>query len=84
MHFFCVSKELVYVTHYLDNNLTNPYLEWKKLGSPDFPSVKQFQQLRDAEVWCIWWVKTLAFIVAAKELKRLKEVARGIIKSKKL
>ncbi|XP_019346255.1 alpha-L-iduronidase isoform X2 [Alligator mississippiensis] len=41
--------ELVYVTHYLDNNLTNPYLEWKKLGSPDFPSVKQFQQLRDAE-----------------------------------
>ncbi|XP_025054864.1 alpha-L-iduronidase isoform X3 [Alligator sinensis] len=41
--------ELVYVTYCLDNNLTNPYLEWKKLGSPDFPSVKQFQQLRDAE-----------------------------------
>ncbi|XP_053887979.1 alpha-L-iduronidase [Malaclemys terrapin pileata] len=41
--------ELVYVTYYLDNNLTNPYLEWKKVGSPDFPSVKQFQQIRDAE-----------------------------------
>nr|XP_048707432.1 alpha-L-iduronidase isoform X3 [Caretta caretta] len=41
--------DLVYVTYYLDNNLTNPYLEWKKVGSPDFPSVKQFQQIRDAE-----------------------------------
>ncbi|XP_037758171.1 alpha-L-iduronidase isoform X6 [Chelonia mydas] len=41
--------DLVYVTYYLDNNLTNPYLEWKKVESPDFPSVKQFQQIRDAE-----------------------------------
>uniref|UniRef100_A0A452HH62 Uncharacterized protein n=1 Tax=Gopherus agassizii TaxID=38772 RepID=A0A452HH62_9SAUR len=41
--------DLVYVTYYLDNNLTNPYLEWKKVGSPDFPSVKQFEQIRDAE-----------------------------------
>uniref|UniRef100_A0A8D0GXV6 Alpha-L-iduronidase n=1 Tax=Sphenodon punctatus TaxID=8508 RepID=A0A8D0GXV6_SPHPU len=42
-------RYLVYVTYYLDNNLTNPYIEWKKLGSPDFPSRKQFQQIRDAE-----------------------------------
>uniref|UniRef100_A0A8C3RZY8 Alpha-L-iduronidase n=1 Tax=Chelydra serpentina TaxID=8475 RepID=A0A8C3RZY8_CHESE len=42
-------RHLVYVTYYLDNNLTNPYLEWKKVGSPDFPSVKQFQQIRDTE-----------------------------------
>ncbi|XP_014435043.2 alpha-L-iduronidase isoform X1 [Pelodiscus sinensis] len=41
--------ELVYVTYYLDNHLTNPYLEWKKGGSPDFPSAKQFRQMRDAE-----------------------------------
>nr|XP_033772528.1 alpha-L-iduronidase isoform X2 [Geotrypetes seraphini] len=41
--------DLVYVTSYMDNNLTNPYLEWKKLGSPDFPTIKQFQQIRDAE-----------------------------------
>ncbi|XP_067409489.1 alpha-L-iduronidase isoform X2 [Emydura macquarii macquarii] len=41
--------ELVYVTYYLDNNLTNPYSEWKKVGSPDFPTVQQFQQIRDAE-----------------------------------
>ncbi|XP_074850655.1 alpha-L-iduronidase isoform X2 [Carettochelys insculpta] len=41
--------ELVYVTYYLDNNLTNPFLEWKNVGSPDFPSAKQFQQMRDAE-----------------------------------
>ncbi|XP_061490976.1 alpha-L-iduronidase isoform X2 [Rhineura floridana] len=42
-------KELMYVTYYLDNYLTNPYLEWKKLGAPDFPSVKQLEQIRDAE-----------------------------------
>nr|CAH65418.1 hypothetical protein RCJMB04_31l23 [Gallus gallus] len=42
-------REPVYVTYYLDNNQTNPYLQWKKLGSPDFPSAKQFQQIRDAE-----------------------------------
>ncbi|XP_025905704.1 alpha-L-iduronidase [Nothoprocta perdicaria] len=42
-------EDLVYVTYYLDNNQTNPYLIWKKLGSPDFPSPEQFQQIRDAE-----------------------------------
>ncbi|XP_074022675.1 alpha-L-iduronidase [Numenius arquata] len=42
-------RELVYVTYYLDNNQTNPHLKWKKLGSPDFPSPQQFQQIRDAE-----------------------------------
>ncbi|XP_029458215.1 alpha-L-iduronidase isoform X3 [Rhinatrema bivittatum] len=41
--------DLVYVTYYMDNNSTNPYLKWKKLGSPDFPTIKQFQQIRDAE-----------------------------------
>ncbi|XP_062456442.1 alpha-L-iduronidase isoform X3 [Rhea pennata] len=42
-------EELVYVTYCLDNNQTNPYLIWKKLGSPDFPSPEQFQKIRDAE-----------------------------------
>ncbi|KAJ7405097.1 Alpha-L-iduronidase [Willisornis vidua] len=42
--------DLVYVTYYLDNNQTNPYLKWKNLGSPDFPSPEQFQQIRGAEV----------------------------------
>uniref|UniRef100_U3IXI2 Alpha-L-iduronidase n=2 Tax=Anas platyrhynchos TaxID=8839 RepID=U3IXI2_ANAPP len=42
-------KEPVYMTYYLDNNQTNPYLKWKELGSPDFPSPEQFQQIRDAE-----------------------------------
>ncbi|POI35167.1 hypothetical protein CIB84_001081, partial [Bambusicola thoracicus] len=45
-------REPVYVTYYLDNNQTNPYLKWKKLGSPDFPSPEQFQQIRDAEILC--------------------------------
>ncbi|XP_057282496.1 alpha-L-iduronidase isoform X1 [Pezoporus wallicus] len=42
-------RDLVYVTYYLDNNQTNPYLKWKKLGSPDFPFPEQFQEIRDAE-----------------------------------
>ncbi|XP_071587319.1 alpha-L-iduronidase isoform X2 [Heliangelus exortis] len=42
-------RDLVYVTYYMDNNQTNPYLKWKELGSPDFPSPEQFQQMRDAE-----------------------------------
>ncbi|KAK6492889.1 alpha-L-iduronidase isoform X1 [Huso huso] len=40
---------LVYVTYYLDNNTTNPYLQWKNIGSPDFPTIEQFKQLRKAE-----------------------------------
>ncbi|XP_029458207.1 alpha-L-iduronidase isoform X2 [Rhinatrema bivittatum] len=46
---FPKNADLVYVTYYMDNNSTNPYLKWKKLGSPDFPTIKQFQQIRDAE-----------------------------------
>lgn len=54
LSFICVPEEPVYMTYYLDNNQTNPYLKWKELGSPDFPSPEQFQQIRDAEVWlCI-------------------------------
>ncbi|XP_027692298.1 alpha-L-iduronidase isoform X6 [Vombatus ursinus] len=41
--------DLVYMTYYMDNNLTSPYLEWKKLGSPVFPTIKQFQQMRETE-----------------------------------
>ncbi|NP_001087031.1 alpha-L-iduronidase L homeolog [Xenopus laevis] len=46
---FPKSKDLVYVTYYLDNNLTNPFMEWQRVGSPDFPTIKQFQQIRDME-----------------------------------
>ncbi|MEE6460334.1 hypothetical protein FKM82_000925 [Ascaphus truei] len=46
---FPKSKDLVYVTYYVDNTLTNPFLEWQMVGSPDFPTIKQFQQIRDAE-----------------------------------
>ncbi|XP_032297079.1 alpha-L-iduronidase isoform X2 [Coturnix japonica] len=42
-------REPMYVMYYLDNHQTNPYLKWKKLGSPDFPSPEQFQQIRDDE-----------------------------------
>uniref|UniRef100_A0ABM5FRN1 Alpha-L-iduronidase isoform X1 n=1 Tax=Pogona vitticeps TaxID=103695 RepID=A0ABM5FRN1_9SAUR len=42
-------NELVYVTYYMDNCLTNPYLQWKKMGAPDFPSLKQLEQIRDME-----------------------------------
>ncbi|KAL8202906.1 UNVERIFIED_CONTAM: hypothetical protein K2H54_030462 [Gekko kuhli] len=48
-----IRKDLVYVTYYMDNNLTNPHLQWKKVGAPAFPSPKQFQKIREAEVQCI-------------------------------
>ncbi|XP_044160426.1 alpha-L-iduronidase isoform X2 [Bufo gargarizans] len=41
--------DLVYVTYYMDNMLTNPFLEWQKTGSPDFPSVEEFKLIRDME-----------------------------------
>uniref|UniRef100_UPI00398F51F0 alpha-L-iduronidase isoform X2 n=1 Tax=Pristiophorus japonicus TaxID=55135 RepID=UPI00398F51F0 len=41
--------ELVYVIYHLDNNDTNPYLQWKNLGRPDFPTVKQFHIIREME-----------------------------------
>ncbi|XP_071971503.1 alpha-L-iduronidase [Engystomops pustulosus] len=46
---FPKSKDLVYVTYYMDNILTNPFLEWQKAGSPDFPSVEEFKQIRHTE-----------------------------------
>ncbi|XP_048451946.1 alpha-L-iduronidase isoform X4 [Rhincodon typus] len=41
--------ELVYVIYHLDNNNTNPYLQWKNLGRPDFPTVEQFHLIREME-----------------------------------
>ncbi|XP_018413424.1 PREDICTED: alpha-L-iduronidase [Nanorana parkeri] len=43
------SKDLVYVTYYIDNTLTNPFSEYQKVGSPDFPTIKEFKQMHDAE-----------------------------------
>uniref|UniRef100_A0A667Z4U7 Alpha-L-iduronidase n=1 Tax=Myripristis murdjan TaxID=586833 RepID=A0A667Z4U7_9TELE len=42
-------KGLVYVTYYLDNNVTNPYQLWQDMGSPDYPSAEQFRRLRSVE-----------------------------------
>ncbi|KAG9480607.1 hypothetical protein GDO78_012197 [Eleutherodactylus coqui] len=41
--------DLVYVTYYMDNLVTNPFLEWQKAGSPDFPSIEDFRHIRDSE-----------------------------------
>ncbi|XP_073453697.1 alpha-L-iduronidase isoform X4 [Aquarana catesbeiana] len=41
--------DLLYVMYYIDNALTNPFLEWQKVGSPDFPTMKDFKQIRDSE-----------------------------------
>ncbi|XP_051866388.1 alpha-L-iduronidase isoform X2 [Pristis pectinata] len=46
---FPTQKELMYVIYHLDNNDTNPYLQWKNLGSPDFPTVDQFRIMREME-----------------------------------
>ncbi|CAJ1068157.1 alpha-L-iduronidase [Xyrichtys novacula] len=42
-------KGLVYVTYYLDNNVTNPYLLWQNMGKPDFPTARQFRRLRSVQ-----------------------------------
>ncbi|KAM4617057.1 alpha-L-iduronidase [Polymixia lowei] len=42
-------KGLVYVTYYLDNNVTNPFQLWQSMGKPDFPSTEQFRRLRSME-----------------------------------
>ncbi|XP_007557043.1 alpha-L-iduronidase [Poecilia formosa] len=42
-------KGLVYVTYYLDNNVTNPHQLWQSMGSPDFPTAQQFRRLRSVE-----------------------------------
>ncbi|XP_069877750.1 alpha-L-iduronidase [Dipodomys merriami] len=40
---------LVYVVHYLDNQLCSPDHVWQRLGRPVFPSAAQFRLLRAAE-----------------------------------
>ncbi|XP_031599524.1 alpha-L-iduronidase isoform X1 [Oreochromis aureus] len=40
---------LMYVTYYLDNNVTNPYQLWQNMGSPDYPTAEQFRRLRSVE-----------------------------------
>lgn len=40
---------LMYVTHYMDNNVTNPFKLWDSMGRPDYPTIQQFAQLRSQE-----------------------------------
>lgn len=40
---------LVYVTYYMDNNVTNPYQMWRNMGSPDYPTAEQFRRLRSGQ-----------------------------------
>ncbi|KAK5871312.1 hypothetical protein PBY51_004199 [Eleginops maclovinus] len=42
-------KGLLYVTYYIDNNVTNPYQLWQSMGRPDFPTVEQFRRLRSVQ-----------------------------------
>nr|XP_048302982.1 alpha-L-iduronidase isoform X1 [Myodes glareolus]XP_048302983.1 alpha-L-iduronidase isoform X1 [Myodes glareolus]XP_048302984.1 alpha-L-iduronidase isoform X1 [Myodes glareolus]XP_048302985.1 alpha-L-iduronidase isoform X1 [Myodes glareolus] len=40
---------LVYVVHYLDNQLCSPYREWQHMGQPVFPTAEQFRHMRMVE-----------------------------------
>lgn len=42
-------KDLLYVTYYMDNNVSSPYQLWQSMSSPDFPTVEQFRRLRSVE-----------------------------------
>ncbi|XP_041053900.1 alpha-L-iduronidase isoform X3 [Carcharodon carcharias] len=46
---FPTQEELVYVIYHLDNKDTNPYLQWKNFGRPDFPTVEQLHIIREME-----------------------------------
>ncbi|XP_006143918.1 alpha-L-iduronidase isoform X2 [Tupaia chinensis] len=43
------SPGLVYVTHRLDNQISNPHGEWQSMGQPAFPSPEQFRRMRASE-----------------------------------
>jgi len=40
----------MYVIYIVDNIVANPYLVWKSAGSPQTPSLKLFQKMRELEV----------------------------------
>uniref|UniRef100_A0A8C2XMA7 Alpha-L-iduronidase n=1 Tax=Cyclopterus lumpus TaxID=8103 RepID=A0A8C2XMA7_CYCLU len=40
---------LMYITYYIDNNVTNPYQLWQSMGSPDYPTAEQFRRLRSVQ-----------------------------------
>uniref|UniRef100_A0A7N8YB58 Alpha-L-iduronidase n=1 Tax=Mastacembelus armatus TaxID=205130 RepID=A0A7N8YB58_9TELE len=42
-------KGVVYVTYYMDNNVTNPHQLWRDMGSPDYPTAEQFRRLRSVQ-----------------------------------
>lgn len=42
-------RGLVYVTYYIDNNVTNPYELWQSMGSPAYPTAQQFRRLRSVQ-----------------------------------
>lgn len=44
------SAGLVYVTYYIDNNVSNPYQLWQNMGRPDYPTAQQFRRLRSVQV----------------------------------
>lgn len=44
------SAGLVYVTYYIDNNVSNPYQLWQNMGRPDYPTAQQFRSLRSVQV----------------------------------
>jgi len=44
----------MYVIYVVDNVVTNPHLVWKSAGSPQTPSPKLFQQMREVEVCSLY------------------------------
>lgn len=47
---FVCCPDLVYVTYYMDNNVTNSYQLWQSMGRPNYPTAEQFRRLRSVEV----------------------------------
>lgn len=45
-----LTSGLVYMTYYLDNNVTNLSQTWQSMGSLDYPTAEKFRQMRNMEV----------------------------------
>jgi len=63
----------MYVIYIIDNVVTNPYLVWKLAGSPQSPSSKLFQQMRQFEVRYYYYnMKIVHIAITTKKEKKEK------------
>ena len=63
------TADLMYVIYVIDNVVANPFLVWKSAGSPQTPSSKLFQQMRQFEVISLYEFCSSIFAFKLNESK---------------